>query len=543
MSRENDLFDNARQRLDRDETTVAVESISVENYAHALELLYNRIDYERIGHAPYTSNHYRLDRMRQLLSLLGSPQDDYPIIHVAGTKGKGTTAALVCNALRACGLRTGLFTSPHLLRLEERIQFQGEPCSEQQLVALTNTVLNAAIVLEARGAGRPTFFELTTAMGFLHASQQSADCLVLEVGLGGRLDSTNVCKPAICIITSISLDHQAQLGNTIPEIAGEKAGIIKPDVPVICTARDQQARQVIAAVANKTGSTLHLIDRDFLVSWRAISTPASTNERVNSQNLAESESAPGKVPVVSLERPVVLASTKNSPNAVIGFKWSKDASLAQSNPLLSNQTHWSTQLLGQHQAENIAGALATLDVLTGLGWKLPKERIEEAIATCCPPARLQVVSREPVGIIDTAHNPASIEAAINAIDEHFSNIPRIIIFASSRDKDYRRMLELLLPSCHHLILTAYQNNPRALPVAELQNVVKELQGHGLAPALNHAGTTQPNVVHQAATPAAAWVLAQSLSDGTHLILATGSFFLAAELLPVVGKSLGHSWQE
>jgi dihydrofolate synthase/folylpolyglutamate synthase len=182
-------------------------------------------------------------------------------------------------------------------------------------------------------------------------------------------------------------------------------------------------------------------------------------------------------------------------------------------------------MLGRHQADNFAGALAALDVLRELGWNLPQSDVNRALAECAPLARLQILSESPLEIVDTAHNPASIDAALNAIDEHFREIPRVIVFASSRDKDYRRMLELLLPRCQHLVLTAYQNNPRALPVAELLAATEE-QSQITEPACQ---------LHQAATPAAALRLAESLAKPAagpeHLILATGSFFLAAELLP------------
>jgi len=543
----------------------APPSIVANGYSQALMLLYDRIDYERIGHAPYTSNHYRLDRMRQLLCLLESPQNDYPILHIAGTKGKGTTASLVCSGLLACGLRTVLFTSPHLLKLEERIQFQGSPCSETELVALTETVLQAAAVLEARGDGRPTFFELTTAMGMLHASQQAADCLVLEVGLGGRLDSTNVCEPVLTIITSISLDHQAQLGDTIAEIAGEKAGIIKRGVPVICTARHPDARAVIEAVASRQQAPLQMIDRDFFVQWRPLPRPSRNNMPMH------------------LERPVTpLAPLANdfqgnlpspatgTPHAEIFFHRTQPATtelttttnVAQAEA--TQPTRWSTRMLGRHQADNFAGVLAALDTLRGLGWELPHAQVNRALADCVPLARLQILNESPLEIIDTAHNPASIEAALDAIDEHFPEVPRVIVFASSRDKDFRRMLELLLPRCDHLVLTAYQNNPRALPVTELLAATEEQRHKLLADSHDNQSLLQtPSVaddesridlpassaarelcqVHHAATPAAALRLAESLAPATpgqeQLIMATGSFFLAAELLPCFDTPSGE----
>ncbi|MEZ6079262.1 MAG: Mur ligase family protein [Pirellulaceae bacterium] len=231
------------------------------DYSAALGYLYGRINYEKIGAAPYTLSYYRLDRMRKLLEILGNPHQRYSIVHVAGTKGKGTTATLLADSLRACGKRTGLYTSPHLLRLEERINYEGRSCTAAQLVELTAAVRLAADELESGGGERATFFELTTAMGFLHFAQQGAEAVVLEVGLGGRLDSTNVCSPAVSVVTSISLDHQAQLGNTLDSIAREKAGIVKPHIPVVCVTRTRSAGCHYRSGRCPTGP-LHLIDRD-----------------------------------------------------------------------------------------------------------------------------------------------------------------------------------------------------------------------------------------------------------------------------------------
>ncbi|MEZ6134804.1 MAG: Mur ligase family protein [Pirellulaceae bacterium] len=462
-----------------------VRQVQVNSYEHALKLLYERINYEKIGHAPYTSNHYRLDRMRRLLELLGDPHHDYPIVHIAGTKGKGTTGTLLADSLRYCGHRTGLYTSPHLLKLEERIQFQGLSCTSADLVQLTAAALTAATQLEATGGGRATFFELTTAMGFLYFAQQAADCVVLEVGLGGRLDSTNVCRPMVSVITSISLDHQAQLGETIQEIAREKAGIIKPGVPVVCTARDPQARHVIGQVAAAQGSTLHLLERDFDSQWAAI-TPAETS------------SIPTRRAQLTYEGPTGCSV-------------------------------WTTRLLGRHQADNIAAALATLDALRELGWELPVESVQAAIAVAHPRARLEVVGASPIQIIDTAHNPASIQAGITALSDHFPSMRRTIVFASSHDKDYRQMLALLLENSEHLILTAYQDNPRALSGCKLFEAAQQLQAE-----LDVANAAQ---LHFAPNPSEAWSLAQQLASPSEIILATGSFFLAAELLPQISPSI------
>jgi dihydrofolate synthase / folylpolyglutamate synthase len=227
------------------------------DYASAVDFLFSRINYERAAHIPYASD-FKLSRMRRLLAHLGDPHLSLKAIHIAGTKGKGSTAAMVASILQAAGKRTGLYTSPHLARVEERLTVDGNLCEASQFVDLVAEVQRAAARLQqdsgpaADSGDDPTFFEVTTALAFLHFARQRVDAAVLEVGLGGRLDSTNVCLPQVCIITSISFDHMRQLGNTLAAIASEKAGIIKSGVPVVSGVTSGEARAVIAGIL--TGS-------------------------------------------------------------------------------------------------------------------------------------------------------------------------------------------------------------------------------------------------------------------------------------------------
>lgn len=473
------------------------ESAPPEPYLEALDYLYQRINYEKTFSSQYSPDNFRLDRMRQLASLLGDPHLQYPVIHIAGTKGKGTVSQLLAASLTACGHKTGLYTSPHLLALEERFQIDQKPATTQQIVELVDSVKDAAERLEREGSGRPTFFELTTAMGFLHFARSKVDCVVLEVGLGGRLDSTNICSPTVCVITSIGMDHQKQLGNTISAIASEKAGIIKGPVPVICSARHPEAQEVITRRAQDWNAPLRLIGRDFSVDWRVL---PSRSE----QPTAEIMSADARLPTPDT-RPQAVAE--------VDFK---------AGPGWESQRVCS-RLLGRHQADNLAAAIATLGQLSQLGWKLDPSRWSKALGETQPPARLQLVGNLPTRIVDTAHNIDSIAAGMEAVGVHFPDKECTAIFASSRDKDYRGMLRQIAASAKNLVLTQYLNNPRALPLSELQQAARE--------ELQALGNNTNCHLWSAETPAQAWELALRITESSSgLVLATGSFFLAAELL-------------
>ncbi len=340
----------------------------------ALGFLLSRIDYERSLSVPYGLRQFKLDRMRQLLAHLGDPQAGLTIVHIAGTKGKGSTAAMIAAVLTAARYRTGLFTSPHMARLEERINIDGNPCSSAELVDL---VARLRPIVEAMDAASPelgpgetglTYFELTTAMALLSFADRAVDVAVLEVGMGGRLDSTNVCRPCVSVITSISFDHMQQLGNTLAEIAGEKAGIVKPGVPVISGVTEDEPRQVIQTIANEAGSPVRQLGVDF-------------DYRYDPPRLVDQVSSLAHV----------------------------DVQLAFSNPPVSYQRLGLT-LLGRHQAANAAVALAALVEVQAQGFTIPELAIRRGLSQVRWPARVEVVARRPTVIIDAAHNAASVAA-------------------------------------------------------------------------------------------------------------------------------------
>ena len=448
------------------------------SYDAALAFLLNRIDYERTPAVPYQRREFRLDRMQQLLARLGDPHLALPTVHIAGTKGKGSTAAMTAAILTAAGYRTGLFSSPHLHRVEERLAIDGEPCSPEQFVALVEELrpLIEAMDQEAErsdeAVGRPTYFEITTAAAMLHFARSRVQAAVLEVGMGGRLDSTNVCRPLVSAITSISFDHMKQLGNTLDSIAREKAGIIKRGVPVVSGVQADEPRRVIREVAASHGCLLSELGEHFRFDYR---------------------------PPADLERAAARGE--------MDFEYTRsDRRHAYSDLALG--------LLGRHQAANAAVALATMAELRATGWQISEAAIRQGLEQVRWPARVEVVARDPVVIVDAAHNVASIESLLETLQESFGNQRRILIFATTQEKDCTGMLRLLLPRFDEVVLTRYKNNPRGVTVSELAALASEVG---------------PKRVHQCEDVASAWTLARSMAGREDLICGTGSFFLAAEL--------------
>jgi dihydrofolate synthase / folylpolyglutamate synthase len=518
----------------------------------ALRFLLGRIDYERTLSMPCAEEAFKLDRMRELLRRLGNPQERIPTVHVAGTKGKGSTAAMIAAILSAAGYRSGLFTSPHLDRIEERIAVGGEPCTAEELADLVELVRPEVEAMSRRtnipvcqnvpdrqGDRQeclssshdhgPTYFEIVTAMAFCHFVRRRVDAAVLEVGLGGRLDSTNVCTPCVSIITSISFDHTGQLGDTLAAIAAEKAGIIKPGMPVISGVVAEEPREVIRCIARQNGCRLAELGVDFDFDYhpphhleRAASParfdysrelPANSRElTANSRELT----APGNA-----ER------SQRTYRELLAPGYLSDVAIG---------------LIGRHQAANAALALATVEELRQAGWTVPEAAVRRGLAEMVWPARVEVVARRPAVVLDAAHNAASIAALVETLDESFSAPRRLLVFATTQDKDLRGMLQQLLGRFDRVIFTRYQENPRGVPPEQLQALAMELSDgvpllgtssadpptrakHCLSQAVAHDGAN----VQTAATPAEAWNAVHRLAQADDLVCVTGSFFLAAEM--------------
>jgi dihydrofolate synthase / folylpolyglutamate synthase len=427
---------------------------------------YSLINYE---HNTPTPDDLKLDRMRGLLARLGNPQDRLRIIHVAGTKGKGSTSAMLAAVLRQAGYRTGLFTSPHLCRVEERFQVDGAPITADELTALLNEVRQAV-----EGLPHPaiTFFEAATAVGFLHFVRRRVDAAVVEVGLGGRLDSTNVCRPVVTLITSISLDHTRQLGDTVAAIAMEKAGIVKPGRPTLSGATAPEARPVVERICRARASALRQLGVDFHYKYESARIGGQENRR-----------------------PRVRITTRRRV-----WPWME------------------LSLLGEHQADNAALVVACVEQLRAEGWNIPEAAVSVGLAGTVWPARMEVLGRRPLVVLDCAHNPASAEALVRTLRKSFAPSRRLLIFACSSDKDVAGMFRVLAPHMTHVFLTPYLGSARSTPPEQLAELLRAAGG-------------PPATLCQ--TPAAAWESARDMAKPDNLICVTGSVFLAGEMRPLL----------
>jgi dihydrofolate synthase/folylpolyglutamate synthase len=430
-------------------------------YDEALAVWYGRINYEVRAARP---GDLKLERMRALLRRLGDPHDRLRLVHVTGTKGKGSTAAMLAAVLHAAGYRVGLFTSPHLTHVEERIRVDGVPISREELTARIAAVLPAVEAMEGGSLPGPTFFEIGTALSFLHFLYRRCDIAVIEVGLGGRFDSTNVCRPLVSVITSVGLDHTAQLGNTLEAIASEKAGIIKPGVPVVSGVIDPGPREIIRRTAREQRAPLRELREQFRFEYQT-----------------------GRV-TVKTERTAFPSLELN--------------------------------LLGEHQAHNAALAVATVERLRDAGLAVPEAAIRRGLATVRWPARVEVLSRSPVVILDTAHNVPSAEALVATLRQSFPEVRhKSVVFAVSADKQFPEMLRVMAGYFDHFHLTQYGNNPRCVPPETLAEVLTTV-------APQTAVSIHP-------TSADAWAAARSCATAEDLVCVTGSVFLAGELRPLL----------
>ena len=448
-----------------------------------------RINYEK--QTRIQSNDFKLANIRELQRRLDYPDRRYPVIHVAGTKGKGSVCHFVGSILASAGQSVGIYTSPHLERINQRIQFAGQEISNDQLVKVLEKLdpfINEVDAL-VDDSTQPmlTFFEVITMAAIQFFADQAADVGVLEVGLGGRLDSTNICQPEVCVITNISLDHTRQLGSTTAEIAAEKAGIVKAGVPVVCGVLDAQARSVIHEVAAERSCPVFQLDRDFEVK-----------------------------------------STKT------GFVYQSNLD-GFTGPI----SDLSPGLHGLHQHLNAAIAIATCEALMVSrpeAWSFTPQAISAGVAGAFLPGRCEIMSppesQGPVYVLDIAHNEASSIALAQTLSSELPSFQqaqnRTLIFAVSREKDAAAMLAPLLPLFETIIITKFVENPRGREIAEVLQIASELRQQ-----------LQLDVsLETAPSPSLALARLGSQRGDEEVICVAGSAFLVAELRPLLLAKTG-----
>lgn len=365
-----------------------------------------------------------LDNPRELLRRLGNPESGTSFAHIAGTNGKGSTAFMLSAMLTASGRRTGLFTSPHLVSFTERISIDGAQITEQEVVSL------AAEVMAAVKGMTPTFFEAVTAMGFLHFRRNEVNCAVIETGMGGRLDATNVIRPEVVIITPIGLDHAEFLGSTIEEVAAEKAGIIKPGAPVVCARQLTEAMEVIESKAHETGASLHLEGREF-----------------GAENIERGSSG------VEFDYACVAGTIKRL----------------------------RLPMRGEYQARNASLAIRAFELMAR---GLDEDIIREALAGASWPGRLELVADNPATYVDGAHNPAAAEALAGELRAEGLAGRLTLVMGVMSDKDAGGIMGPLLPLARHVFFTraAYGR------AASTDHLVDKARGLGYSGNITEAGS-------------------------------------------------------
>lgn len=387
------------------------------SYSETLEFLFSRLPvFQRIGEAAYKPG---LDIISNFCAEIGNPQNNFPSIHIAGTNGKGSSSHSISSVLQEAGYKTGLYTSPHIFDFRERIRINGSMISESEVV---QTIYSWKYLIEKF---EPSFFELTVALAFHHFAAHKVDVAVIEVGMGGRLDSTNIISPEVCLITNISYDHQKFLGNTLAEIAFEKAGILKPGVPSIIGEIHPETKSVFETRAKSVGCQLHFAQEIFSVQREAS------------------------------DDTVQIATSFNKEKNEIRIH------------------HLS--LLGNYQIRNLPGILSTLDVLIEKGWKISKKSIKDGLSKVQENTglmgRWQIIQKQPLVIADTAHNEAGIKLVLEQIQAINAN-RRIFIWGMVNDKNHTSIIDLL-PRDIKVFVTE-PSIPRKLPKEDLYKFFKDL---------------------------------------------------------------------
>ncbi len=431
------------------------------NYGKALRFLTSLADFERMRIVRYTNQNFDLDRMRALLKRLGNPHEQFRSVHVAGTKGKGSTCAMVAAMLRGAGYKVGLYSSPHLTDIRERIVVDGEMISQTDFAKLVKQAEPAV----AKVKPQPTYFDVLTAVAFKYFADRKVDIAVIETGLGGRLDSTNVLTPEVAAITSISKDHMAQLGPTLSHIAAEKGGIFKAGIPALTVMQPPEVEETLRRAAEKVGAPFDVTGKSIEFSYRFEAT-----RMLGPHNR-------------------VCLTTPNT-----------------------KFEHLAVPLVGEHQAINCGLALSIIDKLKSRGLAISDARAMEGLAKVSIPGRMEMVATTPRVLVDGAHNAASIDAMMKAVGQHIPCDSIVVIFGCCSDKDIPGMLQRITAGADKVIFTPV-GNPRSADAEELAGQYTELYGKmaQVAPSLEAALA----IAHRAVTK-------------EDLIVVTGSFYLVGE---------------
>jgi len=429
-------------------------------YKQAIKYLFERTDYEQERYVRYNVTNFNLDRMTKLLSYVNNPHKKIRTVHIAGTKGKGSTATMLAKMLQANGYTVGLYTSPHVLTLHERIMVDSQMISESQMLGLLNRIHSPAEKLAKSGA--PSFFELMTTLAFMHFLDSKVDIAVIETGLGGRLDCTNVIEPEVVGITSLSIDHQQQLGDNLDCIAREKAGIFKQGVPIVTVNQEPEAMRVLKAEATVVKAPLSVTGKDIDFSYR--------------------------------------------------FEASREYG-GHTRVCLTTQTskfeHLRVPLHGQHQAINCGLALAILDKLKVGGFEIDNKKAAEGLNEVSLSGRMEMICQNPRILIDAAHNAASIHALVHAIGQNIAYDSMVVIFGCNSDKDVEGMLRQLQYGADKVIFTR-SSSPKAMSPDTLSDMYTEICGKMCQSAVSLGQALQ---------------LAENAVSKEDLICITGSFYL------------------
>lgn len=435
----------------------------ITNYATALRWLYSHIDHERMRLVRYNEQTFNLDRMHRLLDLIDNPHEHLKCVHIAGTKGKGSTCAMVASMLEETGYAVGLYTSPHLVDLRERIAINGQMISYNDVIETFKLIASK----ESAFSDAPlTFFEIMTATAFKHFADQAVDIAVLEVGLGGRLDCTNVCNPLVTAVTHLSMDHTNILGNKLTDIAHEKAGIFKPGIPAISVEQQPDAAAVLKQVAEQVGTSIEFTGEEIDFSYRF-----EANKELGPHTR-------------------VCLSTATS-----------------------RFEHLPVPLSGEHQAHNCGLALAVLDKLRARGFDMKEDQVIKGLANTKINGRMEMAWTQPRVILDGAHNAASVQALIRAMGAHITYDSLVMIFGCGQDKDVKGMLEQVALGADKVIFTRAKANPKAVEPEDLHKRFAEVSG---------------KMAQTADSLESALKLAASAVSREDLIVVTGSFYLVGE---------------